>query len=239
MVADHWAADAEVLGDCRVAGEAGAAVQVLKLPGILRFWPVLARVCDNSSARVALSVSREDFRGPNGTFKVPSAASVPFGKTLREKRLEKTFTLRKFAELVGVSPTYLSQVEQCNVVPPTADRVKRIADLLEQNPDEWIALAGHVPEDVSEIIREEPTELCGLLRTVQGMTAEQIRKLRKAAERIKKDGDCVANRCLGSRLPPTPNTDTSTPFSLFPGATGKGVKDGEVVRRFYMTQLGG
>lgn len=74
-------------------------------------------------------------------------------------------------------------------MPPTADRLKRIADLLEQNPDEWIALAGHVPEDVSEIIREEPTELCGLLRTVQGMTAEQIRKLRKAAERIKKDGD--------------------------------------------------
>ena len=80
-------------------------------------------------------------------------ASVPFGKTLGEKRLEKTFTLRKFAELAGGSPTYLSQVEQCNVVPPTADRLKRIADLLEQNPDEWIALAGHVPEDVSEQVK--------------------------------------------------------------------------------------
>lgn len=114
---------------------------------------------------------------------------MPFGKALREKRLEKKFTLRGFAELVGVSPTYLSQVEQCNVVPPTADRVKRIADLLGQNPDEWIALAGHVPEDVCEIIREEPTELCDLLRTVQGMTAEQIRELRKTAVLIKEDGD--------------------------------------------------
>ena len=28
-------------------------------------------------------------------------ASVPFGKTLGEKRLEKTVTLRKFAELAG------------------------------------------------------------------------------------------------------------------------------------------
>ncbi|MCH2379723.1 MAG: helix-turn-helix domain-containing protein, partial [Pedosphaera sp.] len=137
-------------------------------------------------------------------------ASVPFGKTLGEKRLEKTVTLRKFAELAGGSPTYLSQVEQCNVVPPTADRLKRIADLLEQNPDEWIALAGHVPEDVSEIIREEPTELCGLLRTVQGMTAEQIRKLPSASKRMEID---VANRCLESRLPPNLNTDTSPPFS--------------------------
>ena len=108
--------------------------------------------------------------------------------------------------------------------------------MLEQNPDEWIALAGHVPEDVSEIIREEPTELCGLLRTVQGMTAEQIRKLPSASKRMEID---VANRCLESRLPPNLNTDTSPPFSLFPGATGKGVKYGEVVWRFYMTQLGG
>jgi len=116
-------------------------------------------------------------------------ASLPFGKALREKRLEKEFTLRGFAELVGVSPTYLSQVEQCNVVPPTADRVKRIADLLGQDPDEWIARAGHVPEDICEIIREKPTELCDLLRKVQGMTDEQIRELRNTAKRIKEDGD--------------------------------------------------
>ena len=52
-----------------------------------------------------------------------------FGRLLREKRLEKKLSLRKFAELVGVSPTYLSQVEQEHVMPPTADRVKRMAEL--------------------------------------------------------------------------------------------------------------
>ena len=57
-----------------------------------------------------------------------------FGETLREKRLEKGFSLRKFAQLVGVSPTYLSQVEQGNVDPPTADRVKRMAELLGAAP---------------------------------------------------------------------------------------------------------
>lgn len=46
------------------------------------------------------------------------ARQKSFGELLREKRLEKDLSLRKFASLVGVSPTYLSQVEQDNVMPP-------------------------------------------------------------------------------------------------------------------------
>lgn len=45
-----------------------------------------------------------------------------FGQILREARLAKGITLRKFAEMVGISPTYLSQVELGNVDPPTARR---------------------------------------------------------------------------------------------------------------------
>jgi transcriptional regulator with XRE-family HTH domain len=118
-----------------------------------------------------------------------SQGSLPFGKALRAKRLEKKIGLRKFAELVGVSPTYLSQVEQCNVMPPTADRVTRMAQLLGENPDEWIMLAGRVPEDLSKIIHESPVEVPDLLRAVRGMNAEQLRRLREAAERMKEEGE--------------------------------------------------
>lgn len=95
--------------------------------------------------------------------------------------------MRKFAQLVGISPTYLSQVEQGNVDPPTADRVKRMAELLEENPDEWIALAGRVPDDLPAIIQEK-TEVPDLLRAVQGLTADQLRRLRENAERMQKEG---------------------------------------------------
>lgn len=115
--------------------------------------------------------------------------SMPFGHALRAKRVEKKYGLRKFAELVGVSPTYLSQVEQCNVMPPTTDRVKRIAELLGENPDEWIMLAGRVPEDISRIISEQPTEVPDLLRAVRGLTPEQLRRLRDNAERMKNEGE--------------------------------------------------
>ena len=56
--------------------------------------------------------------------------SKQFGRFLREKRMAKGTSLRKFAEKVGVSATYLSQVEQGNVLPPTADRVQRMAESL-------------------------------------------------------------------------------------------------------------
>jgi transcriptional regulator with XRE-family HTH domain len=110
-----------------------------------------------------------------------------FGQFLREKRIEKGFSLRKFAEQVGVSPTYLSQVEQDNVDPPTADRVKRMAELLGESVDEWTALAGRLTEDLPEIIRESPTAVPDLLRAVRGMTADQLRRLREDAERMKKE----------------------------------------------------
>jgi transcriptional regulator with XRE-family HTH domain len=112
-----------------------------------------------------------------------------FGSRLRDKRIAKGFSLRKFAELVGVSPTYLSQVEQGNVQPPTADRVKRMAELLGENPDEWIALAGRVPEDLPPIIQKQPTAMPELLREASGLTAEQLRKLREQARKLKERGN--------------------------------------------------
>ncbi len=111
----------------------------------------------------------------------------PFGQVLREAR-EGKYSLRKFAALVEVSPTYLSQVEQGNAAPPTADRVKRMADALGANADEWIALAGRVPEDLPTIIQERPTEFPEMLRAMRGLTIDQIRRLREDAERMRKEG---------------------------------------------------
>ncbi len=109
----------------------------------------------------------------------------PFGQVLRETRMKKGFSLRKFASLVEVSPTYLSQVEQENVDPPTADRVKRMAELLGINPDEWIGLAGRVPGDLPGIIQQQPTEMPELLREASGLSADQLRQVREQIRKLK------------------------------------------------------
>jgi transcriptional regulator with XRE-family HTH domain len=85
------------------------------------------------------------------------------GRLLRSKRLAKGLSLRRFAELVGVSPTYLSQVEQGNCDPPTAERVGRMAEILSENADELTALAGRVPEDLPTIIQRQPTPNRGVV----------------------------------------------------------------------------
>lgn len=126
--------------------------------------------------------SRDDFAETTMT------RSVSFGQLLRERRLAKGFSLRKFAKLADISPTYLSQVEQGNIDPPTTERVTRIAELLEENADEWIALAGRVPDDLPGIIQKQPTKMPELLREANGLTAEQLQKLTQQARKLKEKG---------------------------------------------------
>ncbi|MEX2670892.1 MAG: helix-turn-helix transcriptional regulator [Phycisphaeraceae bacterium] len=111
-----------------------------------------------------------------------------FGELLRATRVAKGYTLRKFAALVDISPTYLSQVEQGKVErPPTAERVRVMAELLGESPDQWIALAGRMPSDLAEIIKNEPEAMPALLRAAKGMTADELRKLTAKLQR-KGDG---------------------------------------------------
>ena len=115
------------------------------------------------------------------------AKSKPFGQVLREARIARGHSLRKFAQMVEISPTYLSLVEQNKTErPPTADRVKKMADLLGANSDEWIALAGRVPEDIPEIIQEQPSEMSELLRAARGLSAEELRKITEQVKKLKR-----------------------------------------------------
>lgn len=109
----------------------------------------------------------------------------PFGQILLERRVEKGYSLRKFAETVDVSPTYLSQVEKGNVDPPTAERVREMAEVLDANIDEWTALAGRVQEDLPGIIQSRPDTIPELLRTTKGFTPQQMRELLERAKKMK------------------------------------------------------
>ncbi len=112
-----------------------------------------------------------------------------FGRVLRERRIAWGFSLRKFAALAGVSPTYLSQVEQGKVVrPPTAERVRRMAELLGENPDEWIGMAGRMPEDLPGIIQQRPTELPELLREASGLTVDELKLITERIRRMRQKG---------------------------------------------------
>lgn len=113
-----------------------------------------------------------------------------FGQHIRKKRLARGLSLRKFAELIDVSPTYLSLVEQGKVErPPTAERIRRMAEVLGENPDQLAALAGRVLEDLPEIIIRQPAQLPDLLREASGLTVDQLKKVREQIRRLKEKGE--------------------------------------------------
>lgn len=116
----------------------------------------------------------------------PTKNQKSFGETVRELRIKKEIGLRKFAEMIGVSPTYLSQVERDEFLPPSEEKIKLIAKELDQNPDELLALADKVSSDLSEIIREHPKEMATFLRTAKSLSADKIEELTKKAKDLKK-----------------------------------------------------
>jgi len=108
-----------------------------------------------------------------------------FGQRIRERREEKrktdpAFSLRRFALAIEVSAAFLSKVEIGEAPPPKAEKIIKMAELLDLNPDELLSLAGKVDPVLPEIIREQP-RMADFLRTARevNITDEQLERLTK------------------------------------------------------------
>ena len=72
---------------------------------------------------------------------------MPLGKRLRKIREQKGIGLRQLAARVGISPSYLSNVERGKFALPAEDKLRAIARELDQDADQWLTLAGKIPVD--------------------------------------------------------------------------------------------
>lgn len=112
-------------------------------------------------------------------------------RALREakKRSDPTFSLRQFAQRVGISATFLSKVERGEFDPPAAENIIKMALLLGANPDELLALAGRVDPSLNDIIRREPRAMADFLRTARehNLTADEIAALTQSIRERKKE----------------------------------------------------
>jgi transcriptional regulator with XRE-family HTH domain len=113
------------------------------------------------------------------------AGRKSFGALVRRERQAKEIGLREMAKKIGVSPTYLSKIERGEFDPPAEDKVRKIAEIIGRDPDELLALAGRVASDLTDIIRQRPRELADFLRTAKGLSAEDIARLARQAQRAK------------------------------------------------------
>jgi len=108
---------------------------------------------------------------------------MKFGKMLRKLRERKNISIAQFAKSVGMSPTYLAPIERDVFPPPAESKVVRIARALDQDPDEFLALAGRIGADVRRIIHRQPRQAAQLLRAIDGLPHDAIDELVTAARR--------------------------------------------------------
>lgn len=111
-----------------------------------------------------------------------------FGDYLREKRLEKNFTLRAFCERFGLDTAYISRLETNKLKPPTSEKLTALAETLslQKNSKDWIKFfdlahqaRNELPDDVKENAPEVISMLPAFLRTPDGkrVSKEKIEKL--------------------------------------------------------------
>jgi len=91
-----------------------------------------------------------------------------FGVRLKELRTQARLTQRELADRVNVDFSYLSKIEN-GVIPPPSERViLQLAEALNVDKDELITLAGRIPSDIAQILKNR--------KALQLLRSERTRK---------------------------------------------------------------
>ena len=95
-----------------------------------------------------------------------------FGDYLRQRRegLQKDgpgYSVRKIAARIGIQPSYVSKVERDEVAPPSAATILRWAEVIKEDPDVLLALAGKVSAELRDVIVKRPKLFAQLIRELK------------------------------------------------------------------------
>ncbi|HEY82603.1 MAG TPA: helix-turn-helix domain-containing protein [Dehalococcoidia bacterium] len=97
-----------------------------------------------------------------------------FGQRLKELRTRAGLTQRELAEKVGVDFSYLSKLENGVLPPPSEKTLLRLAEVLNADKDELFILAGRIPADIAELLKNR--EALELLRSAHAEKKAMAKK---------------------------------------------------------------
>jgi len=98
------------------------------------------------------------------------------------RRKDRRFSLRQFADRVGMSPTYLSKVERGELPPPAEDKIRAIAAALDVDAEELMAAAGRVPTDLMDALRNRHGDLWDLVRAASKLPGKEVKRMLRTIE---------------------------------------------------------
>lgn len=135
-----------------------------------------------------LHVNENDCHSPEGRACHADQPSSCFGKHLRELRIKRGLSVRRLAQMAGVSNAYVSQVETGSRRVPSPRILKRLAEPLGIAPDELLDIAWQVSSprlkwpqttiDISELLKQGNLTFGGF-----PLSSEDVEKLRGYLER--------------------------------------------------------
>jgi len=109
-------------------------------------------------------------------------APQTLGDFIRSARVAADLSLRELARRIAKTPSYLSDIENDRRV-PSEDVLAKIADAIGVPFEDLVVRAGRVGEAVQRLVRRSP-EAVRLFRTAPDLNEDDLKKLRKQAERM-------------------------------------------------------
>ena len=83
--------------------------------------------------------------------------NMKFGEYIKQKRSEKNITLRAFADMLGIAPSYMSDIEKSKRNAPTQDILDKMTVALEmdeENRNELYDLAASSKDAIAQDLTE-------------------------------------------------------------------------------------
>ncbi|MEC4804942.1 MAG: helix-turn-helix transcriptional regulator [Jaaginema sp. PMC 1079.18] len=91
-----------------------------------------------------------------------------FGNLIRQARKDKGYSQRELAKQIGLDFTYLSKLENDRAdYPPKEDVIRAIARNLNLDQEELIFLAGRIPQQEEEVLRQNYKDMPLLFRRMR------------------------------------------------------------------------
>jgi transcriptional regulator with XRE-family HTH domain len=104
-----------------------------------------------------------------------------FGGRIKERRRKLELTQRDVAARLGIDFTYLSKLENNRGESPSADTIRKLAVVLQDDPEELLALAGKVPEG----LRDRAQRDLAFARLVQRLPEVSDKELQEISRKLK------------------------------------------------------
>lgn len=97
---------------------------------------------------------------------------MAIGEFIRHHRQERALSLRDLARRIGIDVAYLSRVE-ASKAPPSDQLLQHVAEALDMNADEFLLVAGRLPEKIRAMVEKRPYRVSTALRSLAEMSAAE------------------------------------------------------------------